>query len=80
LKASRCETSYDSERNRLDFLLANLVKDLAAVEHEVIVPLSRGPLICLTARWLQVTVLRSVCVANAWETEPAVHNFQVTVV
>jgi hypothetical protein len=35
LKATRCETSYDSERKRLDGVLANIMKDLTEVESEV---------------------------------------------
>lgn len=35
LKATRCETSYDSERKLIDGLLTNIMKDLTEVENEV---------------------------------------------
>lgn len=35
MKATRCESSYDSERKRLDGVLANIMKNLNEVEKEV---------------------------------------------
>lgn len=35
LKVTRCETSYDSERKRLENVLSKIAKDLANIENDV---------------------------------------------